>query len=404
MRIITIAMLTLFSPAVFAQGQVEPATRIVPVESKARDVKALPESARPIFVSAQRGLEWLKHMNKADGRFVYGFQPALVVILEGDNFTSQAGATFALARASRYFRDGRGTTMARQAALTLLLETVLDKESAERYTAAPPQALNRLAAQGLLVSAIHELAIPGDDLLLQADQLCNYLRKQQRSDGSLVVSEGKSGSDELDALHAGWALQGIVRSNKQRPAEWKMDALKKARTYYMHHWPNQRSIAMASSHTSAYAEAYLATKDAVFAESVFTMNDWLVGLQMRENFDSSRKHWSGAFPRLVSGKPDQAAPDIWSSRAAESLADAARVAKHAGDLQRLQRYERASILCSYFLMSLQYSPKNTEHFAEKFRPSIIGGFYASHQDGNLRLDYTQHALCAMVQYLDSVVE
>jgi hypothetical protein len=388
----------------FAQGQVVPATRVVPQESTSRDIKKLPEAARPIFVSSQHALDWLKHMNKPDGRFVYGFQPALVVILEGDNFTSQAGATLALARASRYFRDGHGAAIARQAALTLLLETVLDKETSIRTTAIPPQALHRLAAHGLLVSAIHELAEPGKDLLESADQLCNYVRKQQRSDGALFVAEAKSGSDEIDAVNAGWALQGVIRSHKQRPAEWKLDMLKKAHAFYMQQWPGNRSIAVAGSHTPAYAEAFLATKEPAFKASVFAMNDWLVGLQLRENAQSSRKHWNGGFPRMQNGKPDQAPPDIWSSLAAESLADACRVAKAAGDLQRLQRYERALIQCSYFLMSLQYSPNNTVHFADKFVPRILGGFYASHQDGNLRVDYTQHSLCAMVQYLDGVVE
>src|SRR5207237_9693380 len=123
-----------------------------------------------------------------------------------------------------------------------------------------------------------------------------------------------------------------------------------------------KSIAAAASQTPAYAEAYLATKEAAFAESVFAMNDWLVSLQLRESFDSSRKRWDGGFPRLNNGKPESSAPDISSSLAAESLADACRVAKAAGDLPRFQRYERALLLCSYFLTSLQYSPNITAHF------------------------------------------
>jgi hypothetical protein len=35
---------------------------------------------------------------------------------------------------------------------------------------------------------------------------------------------------------------------------------------------------------------------------------------------------------------------------------------------------------------------------------VLGAFYASHQDGTARLDYTQHALCALVQYLAEVAE
>jgi hypothetical protein len=86
------------------------------------------------------------------------------------------------------------------------------------------------------------------------------------------------------------------------------------------------------------------------------------------------------------------------------LAEACRVAKHKGDLPRLQRYERALLMNCHFAMGLQYTPAKTQHFVEPFRPMILGGFHASHQNGNLRIDYVQHPLCAMVQYLDTVLE
>ncbi|MSQ95401.1 MAG: hypothetical protein EXR98_12695 [Gemmataceae bacterium] len=401
----------------FTQAQTQPivpATRVVPADSalaKPRDGSKLPESAQPIFFSASRAMDWLKLTNKPDGRFVYGFQPALRVQIDGDNFVSQAGATFALARASRYYRDGRGTAIAGQALLALLgSETIVEKDKVLRYLAAPPNAVDRLSAQGLLISAIHELLSPQErnDLLQAADELCNYLRAQQRPDGSLCVSVDsnllRSGSEEIDAARAGWALQGIIRSQKHRPAAWKLDLLRKARSHYHGYWQNNKNLATVCSHAPAYAEAYAQTKDAAFAETVFAMNDWLISLQHRDEFDAARKHWAGGFPRFRDGKPDAGPPDIGSALAAESLAEACRVAKQAGDLPRLQRYERALLMDVHFLMSLQYTAKTTAHFEQFFRPSLLGAFHASHQDGSLRIDYTQHALCAMVQYLDTVVE
>jgi hypothetical protein len=381
--------------------------------TKPRDGTKMPENAQPIFFSAHRAMEWLKRTLKRDGRFVYGFQPALCVQLDGDNFASQAGAAFALARAARYFRDEAGTAKARLAILRLKLETMVDpgdKTESIRYTAAPPTAVNRLASHGLLLSAVHELdsAEKCADLLKMAEQLCNYLRPQQRPDGSLFVSVGsnlmKSGADDIDAEHAGWALQGIVRSQKHGPAPWKIELVRKARGFYHTQWQGSKNIATVCSHTPAYAQAYLITKDNAFAQTVFAMNDWLIGLQYRDDLDSARKHWSGGFQRFRDGKPELAAPDISSALPAESLAEACRVAKYAGDLARLQRYERALIQNVHFLMSLQYTSQTTKHFVDPFVPSILGAFHASHQDGNLRIDYTQHALCAMVQYLDGVIE
>lgn len=384
------------------------ATRIVPADPPVRDGTKLPGPAQPIFYSAHRAMDWLKLANKPDGRFVYGFVPALRMPMEGDNFISQAGAAFALARSSRYFRDKHGAAVARQALLTLLLETAVDsKDPTTRYTTAPPGALNRLASNGLLILAIHEFATPGEDLLAQADQLCNYLRKMQRDDGSLMSRDGeekKATLSEQDAQYAGIALQAVIRSHKYRPAAWKLDLVRKARSYYQAYWQANKNVGTVVSHSPAYTEAYLLTKDQAFADAVYAMNDWLIGLQYGEDDDSSRKHWLGGFQRIRDGKQELSVPDIWSALPAESLAEACRTAKHAGDLPRLRRYERSLLLSLHFVMSLQYTSARTQHFVEAFRPAILGAFFGSHRDGDLRLDYTQHPLCAMVQYLDVVIE
>lgn len=389
-------------------SQVKPAAADVPASRP----KRLSEVAEPIQFSALRATDWLKRTLTPDGRFVYGFQPALRVQLDGDNFASQAGAAFALARAARYFRDDAAAAKARQSLLTLRLETVTDPPNNDsapiRHTWAPPLTVNRLSSHGLAISAIHEFDPPAADLLVMAEQLGNYLKQQQRPDGALFVAVGanliKSGSDDIDAHHAGWALQGVIRSHKHRPAEWKLEMLRKARTHYLARWQANKNLATVCSHTPAYAEAFVQTKAPAFRDAVYAMNDWLVTLQYRDDFDSARKHWAGGFPRSRDGKADSTAPDIDSAMPAESLAEACRVAKHAGDLTRLRDYERALVRNLHFLMSLQYTSEKTKHFVDPFRPAILGAFHASHQDGNLRIDYTQHALCAMVQYLEAVAE
>jgi hypothetical protein len=80
------------------------------------------------------------------------------------------------------------------------------------------------------------------------------------------------------------------------------------------------------------------------------------------------------------------------------------VARQAGDIQRHPRYRQALERGLQFLQTLQYTEANCQHFAEWYRPEVVGGFYASHQDGTLRIDYTQHAVCALVGYLEQVAD
>src|SRR5207248_2736658 len=78
----------------------------------------------------------------------------------------------------------------------------------------------------------------------------------------------------------------------------------------------------------------------------------------------------------------------WQSAA---YAEAYRHSKDAGCAEFV--FEMNDWLCT-----LQYNQLNGQN------PLWFGGFHASHQDGNLRVDYTQHAVCAMVQYLRFIVD
>src|SRR5262245_6530005 len=149
---------------------VTPATFVAPAASKPlHDLSQMPAFTRQVHTSALRGAEWLHGVNSpVTGRFIYGWVTALNVPLEGDHFLHQAGATFALARAARYFGDERYTLKARQAVLSLMAETTTDPSNPTcRHTTFPAIAVNRLAAAGLLLMAIHELPAPADDLLKQ---------------------------------------------------------------------------------------------------------------------------------------------------------------------------------------------------------------------------------------------
>ncbi len=377
-----------------------------PAAAPARDFSRLTELQKQMPLCARRGAEWLYRMNQVKGRFVYGYVPALHVPLDGDHFLCQAGAAFALARAARFMGEDRYAARAAQAVLALLDETAPDKADPRvRYTALPPAAVNRLGTAGLLVLAVHELPDPQADLLDKAEQLCNYVRRQARADGSLACSEagddGKSPPDDPEAVAAypGVALYALVKSHRLRPAPWKPEAARKAVAYYRGWWKSHKDPAFVPWQTAACAELYALTKDPACAEFVAEMNDFLCGLQY-DQIDPRRQLWYGGFMGWADGRPAETPPQVGCAAYAEGLADACRLAREVGDVARHERYSAAFERCFQFLVTLQYTDANTDHFAPWYREKIVGGFHASHQDGNLRIDYTQHAVSALVRYLE----
>jgi hypothetical protein len=357
-------------------------------------------------LSAQRGADWLSRVNGPDGRFVYGYLPALKTVMDGDHYLRQAGAAAALARAARFTGEPRYAARATQALLTLLGDTVVDPKDANvRYTSFPSSSVNRLAAAGLLILCIHELPAPQEDLLAKADQLCNFIRGQQGPDGSLNYTDPgelkKNDDPEGVNYYPGEALYGLMRSQQRRPVAWKAEVARKALSYYRPWWRTHKNMAFVPWQTAASTEAFLATKEQVFADFVYEMNDWMCGLQY-EQLNPRQVLWFGGFMSFADGKAVETEPQAASGSYAEGLAEACRVARETGDVARYRRYSDTLERALQFLSTLQFTEANTQHFADWYRPMLVGAFHASHQDGNLRIDYTQHSVSAMVQYLTHV--
>jgi hypothetical protein len=260
----------------------------------------------------------------------------------------------------------------------------------------------------MLIQAICELTSPGEDVLDQAEQLCIFIRARQQPDGSLQYGEGpatSSSAGDVDGMnhYPGQALLGLMQSQRLRPAVWKLDVVRKAMPYYVAWWRTRKNMAFLSAQSAAYAEAYLLTQEKPFADAVCEMNDWLCDLQY-PLLEPQHPLWGGGFMAWMDGKAQTVAPQVGSAVYAESLASACRVTRKLGDVARFDRYREALERALQFLARLQYSDANTQHFADWYRPYLIGAFFASFQDGNVRIDYTQHALCALVQYLEQNVD
>jgi hypothetical protein len=379
-------------------------------KSAGRDPAHLSPLHKQLFFSAQRGADWLQRCNRPDGRFGYVSTPALRIRNDNDHYLRQAGAVCALARAARFFEDERAAACATRAVLALLLATAPDdaKNPQLRCTTVPSSAVNRLASAGLLAQAVYELPAPAEDLLNQAEQLCNYIRSRQKEDGSLSAADGPDAAPAAETPEAAdsaaaEALYALARGMQRRPAPWKVDALRKALAYYQPRWRARKGLAALPRLAGAWTEAYLATNGHAFADAVQEMGDWLTTLQYQQ-LDAERALWLGGFMGWADGRPVPQPPGADSARLVEALAEGCRVARRVGDAQRHPRYKETVERGLLFLATLQYTAANTQHFAEWYQREIAGAFHTSHQDGNLRLDHTQHAVCALVHYLTHVAE
>lgn len=373
------------------------------------DLSKLTPLQREMFRSARSGTEWLCRVHQPSGRFVPGWLPDLNRPAEGDHFLRQAGATFALARSARVFRDERYATRARQAVLTLLAETGPDPaDPHSRCTTLPSAVVNRLGAAGVLLAAIHELPEPASDLLDQGEQLARFIARRQSTNGSFQLGDTAEEAVDADGVnhHPGAGLYGLMRSNIRRPAAWKLDVARRAVGYYAGRWAERKELEFATGQIPAFAEAFVQSteraRDARFADYVFDMADWLCSRQLR-HLDPRHPHWQGGFTE--SGRAAEAAPTAAGTACAAALVEASRVTRQKPDAERYSRYSEAAAAGLQFAITLQYTESNTQHFAAGYRQRVLlGGFHASPDDGSLRLDDSRHAVAALAAYWEQTAQ
>ncbi|MCS6978183.1 MAG: hypothetical protein NZM31_14415 [Gemmatales bacterium] len=368
-----------------------------------------PPGLRPfqhaLFMSTRRAAEWLWNANRADGTFLPGLRPDLDAEVEDDLLRQIQGA-YGLARSARFFASERYAVRARQAILSLLTMTRTDPQDASvRFTVPPSSQTNRLGAAALLVLAIHELPEPGADLLEQADQLANFLKKQQRKDGSFAVSDDgeESAASPADAaVYSANAILALARSSGRQAEPGRMAAARNGFTAAFRAWKENRLPHATCVLICAGAELHARTGDKALSENVCELADWLCTLQYPP--DPRRPAWQGGFRTSPSKAGGEVEPAADSALCIEAVCEACRVVRAGADLQRFGRYRDAGERGFQFLTTLQYGPANTKHFAPWYGPRLYGAFHDSPRDGTIRLENTQRCLCALTAYFQYVIQ
>lgn len=373
-------------------------------------LSAFPPQTQTAIRGVLLGSQWLTRMNQPQGRFLFGYDPALRQPLVGEHDLKQARGALALAQAAKFCGDEKQAALAGQSILALLAATKLDaNDPNSRVPVHSSLNCNRVGFAALLILAIHELPTTDGKLLVEADRLGEFLRKQCRADGSVHYTDGPSDDPtQIDPTgvneYPGLVLQAIIVSNRSKPATWKTDLVKRGLEYYRSYFKTKPHPLLAASLTPAFAELYLQTKLPEAATAVFEMNDWLCALQIAPT-DPRVPQWAGGFRSVVNGQQTDTPPGPETGCYLQSLGCACQLTRLKPDLDRFTKYQAAALNTVQFLCGLQYLESNTRHFENSFRVNmLIGGFYLSPVDGRLRVDATGSAITGLLKFLDSGAE
>lgn len=361
-------------------------------------------SNRLLYFVMRRGGDWLTQSQQTSGLFHPGLNVSINQPLETAHFYHQAVAAVALARLSRLTNHPRYHVAAQQALLTLMSSTRTDaQDPMQRYTYLPDATVNRLVSAGLLLRVVHELPVPVEVRVKEAEGLAQFIKVQQQATG--VLQSGTALQQVAhDAQHDllryqvdGAALEGLACSLNYSNASWKLELLQKA----VQAWnPGSIPLAATPAYISAFAETFLRNKQQNAAVAVFNMADALCNAQ--QPVEAGRVAWAGGFVLGVEKKKGTCPTASDSARSVSALCDAYRVARQAGDARRASSYQAAVTQGVQYLASLQYTGAGVEHFAENYQSRVLGGFRVTPQEGILRLQDTAECVLAISAYLSDV--
>ena len=249
---------------------------------------------------------------------------------------------------------------------------------------------SRMAKLGSAAFALSSLLyFDGDEYTLQREKLENFVFfMHNETNGKfntfyLPVGEGRNQN-----FYPGEVMLALMIAYEQTKDEEYLSVVEKSFDYYTGFFRQNKNPAFVPWHTMADYRLYKATGNEKYAEFVFEMNDFLIGIQNKNCgtepyilgrfFDPAREEY---------GPPHASSTAVYI----EGLAYAYRLAEELGD-ERAEKYKEAVLLGARSLMQLQFKEGDEK---------VLGGIRKTVSDNELRIDNTQHSIMAFIQILNS---
>ena len=240
----------------------------------------------------------------------------------------------------------------------------------------------------ILLALIEYPVYPGSDDIKK--KLATGLLRQQKDNGAFLtsfISDGESGKD----YYPGEAMLALKRYYQETNDSKYLNAVNKAFPYYRDYWRGNRNTAFVPWHTRAYKILYHVTNDKQIAGFIFEMNDWMV--KKEQVHKSLYKDEIGGMPKR--------SPRYSTAVYMEGMNDAYVVALAEKDHKRTKRYKDSVRNGMRFVLLTQYVYGNRYYLPNRMR--AYGGFRYSLIKNNQRIDFTQHAIFAMLKSFKSGV-
>jgi hypothetical protein len=250
-----------------------------------------------------------------------------------------------------------------------------------------PDSLHTLGTTGLYALSLMD----SPEAARHADLLAGLMagiEGMQLPDGQFRRHFPPSQKESSQDYYPGEALLAIARYYRLHPDGDRRALCDKALAFYTKYFRANPNPPFVPWQIQAWGEMARTTRLQRYADFVYEMADYLIGMQIR----------SSEFPLAIyDGGIDTARlgrAGVSTTVYLEGIVDAARTAEVFKDVARAARYREAARRAARFVVQLRF--RDEECYYVQSPREVVGGVRNTPMDPTLRVDHVQHALAGLM--------
>ncbi|MBI4604318.1 MAG: hypothetical protein HY721_20355 [Planctomycetes bacterium] len=344
-----------------------------------------------LLEAARRGGEYLRGAVLPDGRFVYSYFPGAGEARGGYNLVRHAGATYAMLELWEASREP-GLLEAAERALGYLLKSVVPFGAEEDRVSVVVEA-GKIKLGGVALAALalanHTEATAAKERLELVQSLCRYLLLSQKADGDFIHQRSYPTGEVrgfTSRYYPGEALLALIRAHALDGEEAWLEAAERGARYLIEVRDGEVETArLIHDHWLLYSlnELYRRRPKEIYLRHALRVAR---AISLAQERDPSYPDYLGSYY-----DPPRSTP---AATRAEGLLAAYQLARDFGTQEEARSLREAIELTVGFLLQMQVEPERAMYFKDP--PRSLGGFTRSLTDLEIRIDYVQHSVSALL--------
>lgn len=327
---------------------------------------------------AKLHVRYIIRQQKVDGSFYLRYEPFQNRLYEGVSAPRLAHGAWVLARAYKAFG---GVEL--KDACDKIIDRHLRKirEGEHGFWLEEGDDVPSVSETSFLLLALCQLP-EGDSRRALASKLSSTLWSSIDTHGRVRTHRPPTdGSDAFQDYFPGQVLLALGTAYQAGVAELKEDKLDRAFKYYRHRFRHRRDFGQVSWLMQSFSAWWKATGNPVFADLVFEIGDWIMQYQQEK---------TGAF--INDHQFDT--PGYTTALYLEGIARGAKLAASFGNNERHSRYLQSLTTGFKFLDRLVIQQRDSSLLPNA--EFAIGGLRQSLYSSEIRVDFVQHSLSAVL--------